>query len=233
MTMIPCIQCGTSVPITATLCPTCGDPLDDERRSLYQSGQLHLYDQEPPAFFSDPHATPHTSPHAAPRASTPQSSTERHHAYSSPDPLDDPLTIGPDRPVDATLVRTLPTDPIEIAPDPWFGPVLRRTVRYLLSADAIEIRSGLVTRSTHVVSLWRVGSNRGDIELTQGPIQRMRGVGTIRIATNDPDLPYFALQDIHEPERWAELIRRGARDEQMSRNRLNIGDVAVDGNHLL
>lgn len=177
MSEIRCIECGASVPVAARQCPTCGDPLNEERRELYASGAIGGI-----AAGTD--------------ASTP-----------TPVP-------------DADGGDLLPVEPLTIAPDPFIGPITRRTVRYLVSRSAISVRAGLVAKRTTTVETWRIGSAGSDIVVTEGPLQRLRGTGTIRISVpSDPDTPLLVLADVPTPHALRSRILASARFEQIRRNR--------------
>lgn len=116
--------------------------------------------------------------------------------------------------------QLLPVEPMTVAPDPFIGPITRRTVRYLFSQTAISVRAGLIAKHTTTVETWRIGSAGADIVVTEGPLQRLRGTGTIRIdVPSDPDTPVLVLRDVPSPHAMRARILASARVEQIRRNR--------------
>ena len=116
--------------------------------------------------------------------------------------------------------QLLPTEPLTVAPDPFIGPITRRTVRYLFSQTTISVRAGLIAKRTTTVETWRIGSAGADIVVTEGPLQRLRGTGTIRIEVpSDPDTPVLVLRDVPAPHVMRARILASARVEQIRRNR--------------
>lgn len=121
---------------------------------------------------------------------------------------------------EATDPQLLPVEPFIVSPDPFVGPITRRTVRYLLSQTAISVRAGLVAKHTTTVETWRIGSVGSDIVVTEGPLQRLRGTGTIRIdVPSDSDTPVLVLHDVPAPHALRARILASARVEQIRRNR--------------
>jgi hypothetical protein len=138
------------------------------------------------------------------------------------------IAAGGERPVD-TPVRVvtddaeagaLPREPITLVPDPFIGPITRRTVRYVVARAAISVRRGIIAKRTTTVETYRIGSAGSDVVVTEGPLQRLRGTGTIRIRVpGDPDTPELVLADVHDPHALRSRILAAARLEQISRNR--------------
>ena len=132
-------------------------------------------------------------------------------------PVASPPTSGAGDPVDGDA---LPREPRTIVPDPFIGPITRRTVRYLVSRTAISVRWGIIAKRTTTVETYRIGSAGSDVVVTEGPLQRLRGTGTIRIRVpGDPDTPELVLADVHDPHLLRAQILAAARLEQISRNR--------------
>lgn len=117
----------------------------------------------------------------------------------------------------------LPYQPLVIKPDPFFGPIFRRTVRYLLSHAAVEISYGLIVKQQRQVEMYRIGSREGDMHITRGPLQRLKRTGTLVIRSSDPDMPHMVLRDIHEPAQVEARIRYNAAVAQRERSPLNLG----------
>ena len=65
----------------------------------------------------------------------------------------------------------------------------RRSVRYTISAQRLEIESGVLGRRYESVELWRVR----DVVLEQTLFERMRGVGRMTIYSSDQVEPTLAV----------------------------------------
>ncbi len=65
----------------------------------------------------------------------------------------------------------------------------RRTVRYTLSAQRLEIESGILGKRYESVDLWRVR----DVVLEQTLVERLRGVGRITVYSSDQVEPVLGL----------------------------------------
>jgi len=79
-----------------------------------------------------------------------------------------------------------------------------RSTRYLINADRIETRSGLFTKEINWISLNSVL----DIQLKQSFIQRMLGIGVIRIKSTDHDTPLMVLNQIPQALKVFEFLQR-------------------------
>jgi membrane protein YdbS with pleckstrin-like domain len=67
--------------------------------------------------------------------------------------------------------------------------VSRRSVRYALTAQRLEIESGVLGRRCESVDLWRVR----DLVLEQSFIERLRGVGRITVYSSDEVEPVLQV----------------------------------------
>jgi membrane protein YdbS with pleckstrin-like domain len=65
----------------------------------------------------------------------------------------------------------------------------RRSVRYTLSAQRLEIESGVLGKRFESVELWRVR----DVVLEQTFVERLRGVGRITVYSSDQVEPVLGL----------------------------------------
>ena len=206
---IRCTVCGSLNYFTAQLCEHCQQPLADERNAWRAT-----HPDEAPA-------APAYAP--APAAYAPADMRTRQVAAEPAEHMAE-LAEG------ETVYGYEPTC---IKPDPFFGPIFRRTVRYYLSRDAIEVRSGILRKRTDPIAMYLVGLHDADLEVSEGFIQRLvKHTGNILIRTSDRDTPNLLLRDIHDAQEVKEKIRRTARAEQMARARIQpITEYGDGGGH--
>jgi membrane protein YdbS with pleckstrin-like domain len=79
-----------------------------------------------------------------------------------------------------------------------------RGTRYLINADRIELRSGVFTKEINWISINSVL----DIQLKQTFIQRLLGIGAIRLKSTDVETPLLELNQIPEAHRVFEFLQR-------------------------
>ncbi len=86
----------------------------------------------------------------------------------------------------------------------------KMSVRYVLTTQKFVHESGLLRRVTNRIE----ALDMDDITFEQGPLERLAGVGTIRIVSSDRSDPNFALLGIENARRVAEQfddVRRAER----------------------
>jgi Bacterial PH domain/zinc-ribbon domain len=89
------------------------------------------------------------------------------------------------------------------------------SARYRLTNRAIYFREGVVAKTTEQVPLWAVR----DIDISEGMLQRRRGVGTIKVFVEHSDYTgknTVILDDVEEPGRVAQLINQQAQRERLA-----------------
>jgi uncharacterized membrane protein YdbT with pleckstrin-like domain len=87
----------------------------------------------------------------------------------------------------------------------WEGrPFLSLLEHYTVTSQRIRIRRGLLSRATDDIELIRLQ----DIDLTQKVGERMVNIGDLTLRSADKSEPVAILQNIHEPERVHDIIRR-------------------------
>lgn len=84
---------------------------------------------------------------------------------------------------------------------PFFGLPLSFTT-YSLYEDRLIIKSGLLTRHTEEIRLFRVL----DVSLKQSLFQRLFHVGSVKLVTADETAPKFFLHDILDSEDVLRLV---------------------------
>lgn len=87
----------------------------------------------------------------------------------------------------------------------WEGrPFLSLFLHYTVTNQRIRIRRGLLSRDTDDIELVRLQ----DVDLTQKLTERMVNIGDITLHSADKSAPTVVLQNVHDPERVHEIIRR-------------------------
>jgi membrane protein YdbS with pleckstrin-like domain len=82
--------------------------------------------------------------------------------------------------------------------------LLVRKNRYRISNYRIDHEEGLLSKRIDTIELWHVD----DIDMQQGLIDRMMGVGTITIRSNDATTPILPLRSLPEPRRLLDAIKQ-------------------------
>jgi membrane protein YdbS with pleckstrin-like domain len=87
------------------------------------------------------------------------------------------------------------------------------SIAYELTTQRFIHANGLLTRTTDRIEVIDID----DVTYTQGLIQRMLGVGTIKISSSDRSHPELVLNGIDEVDRVADLIDDTRRSERRRR----------------
>jgi membrane protein YdbS with pleckstrin-like domain len=90
---------------------------------------------------------------------------------------------------------------------------LRYSVNYRLTTQRFVHQSGILSRVTDRIEV----IDMDDISFAQGPIQRMLGVGTIRITSSDRTHPELVLRGIENVAEVSSLIDNARRKERVRR----------------
>lgn len=88
-----------------------------------------------------------------------------------------------------------------------------RNFAFSLSTQRIKVESGVLSKQYDQVELYRVK----DTILTRNLIQRMLGLGSLRMITSDPSQPELTFPSIRDSENVRELVRQNV--ERMRRLR--------------
>ncbi len=99
----------------------------------------------------------------------------------------------------------------------WFQ---RMSVEYELTTQRFVHRRGVLSRVTNRVEVIDVD----DVQVVQGFVERMFGVGTIKILSSDVSDPTLTLHGIADAHRVATLIDNARRDERRRRG-LHIAQI--------
>jgi membrane protein YdbS with pleckstrin-like domain len=90
---------------------------------------------------------------------------------------------------------------------------MQLTIKYSLTNQRFIHERGLLWRKTDRIETIDID----DVSVDQGPIERMVGVGTVRIASSDQSTPQFNVVGIEEVRRVATLIDDARRQERRKR----------------
>jgi hypothetical protein len=106
-------------------------------------------------------------------------------------------------------------------PSKLLSPIKALTQRYKLTNERLMIDQGFVGRRTEEIDLYRVK----DVSVKQNPLERVGGLGDIRIETSDATAPVTKLHNVSDPDRTKDLIREAARTERQRRRVMLRDDV--------
>jgi membrane protein YdbS with pleckstrin-like domain len=84
---------------------------------------------------------------------------------------------------------------------PW---IKTKTMRYKVSNYRIDFETGLISKKFDTLELWHVE----DIQLDQPVMQRILGVGTICIHSNDDTTPHLFMSGIPSPRPIFESLKQ-------------------------
>jgi membrane protein YdbS with pleckstrin-like domain len=101
----------------------------------------------------------------------------------------------------------------------WLGVLMvfatrRLGVHYRLTTQRFFRERGILRRVTDRVEVIAID----DITVEQGPIERLLGIGTIKMASNDHTDPVFVLDGIEDVQQVADIIDEARRAERNRRS---------------
>lgn len=76
--------------------------------------------------------------------------------------------------------------------------------RYKITNYRIDYEFGLISTNIDTLELWHVN----DIRMRQGPIDKIFGVGTIKIDADDRSTPHLELRSLHNPRPLYENLKQ-------------------------
>jgi len=88
--------------------------------------------------------------------------------------------------------------------------VYTRSIRYRLTTDRFFVIRGIVSRTMDELELIRVN----DVIMRQGVWERILGIGSVTILSNDETTPEVVLAGIDDPESVKEKIRNAAAEKR-------------------
>lgn len=105
------------------------------------------------------------------------------------------------QPLDAAEVATDNTDEELL----WAGrPFLSLTLTYTITSERIKIKEGLIGKEATDIELVRVQA----MDFKQSLTERALNIGDVFLTTHDPNNPKVTLENIREPEKVHEILRR-------------------------
>ena len=122
---------------------------------------------------------------------------------------DDGLPIGEDLDGEPGGERVLWTGRPRI-PLSWISAL---TTRYKLTNERLIVTRGFISKHIEEIELYRVN----DVSMKMSVIERIFGLGDIRLETTDASTPEPQIKDVQNPERVKDLIRQAARAERQRR----------------
>jgi membrane protein YdbS with pleckstrin-like domain len=84
---------------------------------------------------------------------------------------------------------------------PW---IKTKTVSYKITNYRIDIEQGLVARKIDTMELWHVD----DIQLNQGVFERLLGVGTLTVMSDDQSTPQLPLRGLPNPKSLFDSLKQ-------------------------
>jgi hypothetical protein len=122
---------------------------------------------------------------------------------------DDGLPLGEDLDGEPGGERVLWTGRPRV-PLAWIGAL---TTRYKLTNERLIITRGFISKRIEEIELYRVN----DVALKQSVIERIFGLGDVRLETTDATTPASQINDVTNPERVKDLVRQASRNERQRR----------------
>jgi len=122
---------------------------------------------------------------------------------------DDGLPVGQDLDGEPGGERILWTGRPRI-PLSWIGAL---TTRYKLTNERLITTHGFISKRIEEIELYRVN----DVALKQSIMERIFGLGDVRLETTDATTPESQINDVTNPERVKDMVRQAARNERQRR----------------
>lgn len=93
------------------------------------------------------------------------------------------------------------------------SPIRSLTTRFELTNERLKVAKGFISRHRQEIDLYRIQ----DVEVTQGPVQRIFDLGQVNIYSSDASTPVYSMHDVPHPEHVKDMIRQGSRIERQRR----------------
>ncbi|MEK3879206.1 PH domain-containing protein [Paenibacillus sp. FSL M7-0420] len=88
------------------------------------------------------------------------------------------------------------------------------TTKYTITSQRIMVKSGLIGKDVEEIELLRVN----DFSVTQSVMQRMLGIGTLIILSDDASSPQLPFNRIRKVQSVKDILRQAVRDEKIANN---------------
>ena len=182
-------------------CPACGRENDDDARFCQNCGRALLAGDASPAGATEELRDP--AP-ARPTIGSRGPTDDMGRIIA-----DDGLPVGEDLDGEPGGERRLWRG----RPSKLFSPIRSLLIRYQLSNERLIVEHGFIGRRTEEIDLYRVN----DVGVEQNVLERIVGIGDVRIETTDATSPTHQLLNVPDPDRVKDLIRAAARSERQRR----------------
>ncbi|KWX70479.1 PH domain-containing protein [Paenibacillus jilunlii] len=94
------------------------------------------------------------------------------------------------------------------------GIVRLNTTTYTITSQRIMVKTGLIGKDVEEIELLRVN----DFSVDQSIPQRILGIGTLTIFSDDASSPQLLLHRIRHPQTVKDVLRQAVRDEKIANN---------------
>lgn len=94
------------------------------------------------------------------------------------------------------------------------GIVRLNTTTYTITSQRIMVKTGLIGKNVEEIELLRVN----DLSVAQSVPDRMLGIGTLTVFSDDPSSPQLIFRKIHDAQKIKEVLRKAVRDEKIANN---------------
>ncbi|MEK5436052.1 MULTISPECIES: PH domain-containing protein [Paenibacillus] len=94
------------------------------------------------------------------------------------------------------------------------GIVRLNTTTYTITSQRIMVKTGLIGKNVEEIELLRVR----DLSVAQSIMDRMLGIGTLTVFSDDASAPQLLFRKIHDAQTVKDILRKAVRDEKIANN---------------
>ncbi|MEC0170276.1 PH domain-containing protein [Paenibacillus graminis] len=94
------------------------------------------------------------------------------------------------------------------------GIVRLNTTTFTITSQRIMVKTGLIGKDVEEIELLRVN----DFSVAQSVLQRILGIGTLTVFSDDASSPQLLLHRIRQPQTVKDVLRKAVRDEKIANN---------------
>ncbi|MNC10618.1 Bacterial membrane flanked domain protein [compost metagenome] len=94
------------------------------------------------------------------------------------------------------------------------GIVRLNTTTYTITNQRIMVKTGLIGKDVEEIELLRVN----DFSVAQSIPQRILGIGTLTVFSDDASSPQLLFRQIRHPQTVKDVLRKAVRDEKIANN---------------
>lgn len=88
------------------------------------------------------------------------------------------------------------------------------TTSYKITSQRIMVKTGLIGKNVEEIELLRVR----DLSVAQSIMQRMLGIGTLTVFSDDTSSPQLLFKKIRDAQTVKDVLRKAVRDEKIANN---------------